>query len=188
MLISFLPLMVAFQGVAVKTDAAPQRSFSTPPAGMTFKGGPFDGLTTGQLKTKNGESYVTFIPSKPDLSPVPPRLKYSVDGLIDAYEKDQPSRYRDYVLENAPTYAGCIFECAAERVFVTEGFPFKDRCKANAPYYLKADEPANEAVRIEWICNGELWFLTYLHFQNGKIARVNSVRADPPQVAVAPRS
>lgn len=178
-----LALALASQAPVATEVAPPQRRFHGPEAGTTFKGGPFDGLSTAELKTKSGEPYVTFIPSKPGLSPVPARLQRSVDGLIDAYEKDQPSRYRDYVLDDAPSYAGCIDLCAARRVFVSDGFPFKDHCRGNAPYYLKSDDRSKEVVRIEWVCNGELWFLTYLHFQDGKISQLNSVRADPPLIA-----
>lgn len=73
--------------------------------------------------------------------------------------------------------------------FIPNGFPFefKGKLTANTPYFLGNKEMHNSPynVRVEWLVDGQLAFLSWLEVGDGKIVEMI---ADGAHVPPMPRS
>lgn len=182
MIVLFSALILAAQGAATAVPAAGK----VDPAmiGITFHGGDFDGLVTAVRVSPGGQHYVGFLPSKSNQSPLPKELGRTVSGLLEAFSNKRPDLYGKYVHSDAQSYVGCSYICDIHNSFVENGFPFEEKLTVNTPYYMGEDR-LGPLVRLEWLHNGDLWYLSFLHFRDGKVSKVNSIRAAVPNITRA---
>jgi hypothetical protein len=180
-----MALFLAITCVPTRAQSAgPQLTLHS---GIKFKGDLFDGLATGRKLTPTGAPYVGLIQSNANASPLPKEVAAVVNGLIEAFLTHHPERYGSYVLAGPVMY---IHDVGTQpRDFASNGFPFefKGKLTANTPYYLKEKERsvASYNVRVEWLVDGQLAFLTWLSVFHGKVIGIIADDAKPPPL---PRS
>jgi hypothetical protein len=166
--------------------AAPAYAQTAPPqptlrSGLEFTNDFFQGLATGPVVTQSGRRYIGLVQSKPNASPLPKDIAPVVEGLIHAYLNHQAERYADFVLPGRILYIHDVLRTPRE--FGPDGFPFEFEGKltANAPYYLtKMSAGSLYNVRVEWLVDGQLAFLTWLEVAEGKVLHVIVDAAKPP--------
>jgi hypothetical protein len=107
--------------------------------------------------------------------------------VIEAFVKNRPELYRQYAQPDAQSYLECQIECENHFPFVEDGFLLDraEKLTANTPYYM-GDGMFGPSIRIEWLHEGEVWYLSFLQFRNGKVSRVNTIRAAVPLLLPAP--
>jgi hypothetical protein len=149
----------------------------------TFNGGPFDGIRYGPLvRIGNGVHVTGLKPSAPNAAPLPPALATLVEGLLKAYEAGDEANFRKYLTKGAEGEVcpqGIAGPCNKKPPLFTAHFA--EICAHNTPYFMGRDQ-----VRIEWLYKGELWYISYLDFQNGKVSRIRTLVAEMPPMVNAP--
>jgi hypothetical protein len=125
------------------------------------------------------------VQSKPNASPVPKEIAPIVNGLVDAYLTHHPERYASYVMPGPISYIRDVSNPPHD--FIPDGFPFEVRGKltVNTPYYVTTILHSPPYVRIEWMEDGQLSFISWLQISDGKVVQIISDKAVPPPL---PRS
>jgi hypothetical protein len=188
-------LLLALSGVPAQAQS--ENPTLTLRSGIKFSGSLWDGLETGPKVTQTGKHYIGWIQSKPNASPPPKEIAVVVDGLVNAYLKQQPERYQLYALPGAILHFRDTQSPPVD--FIPTGFQFKFKGKltANTPYYLAKNDPASYYnVRVEWLVDGQFAFVTWLNVFEGKVIEMIADGAggppmprsafDPPDVASSP--
>jgi hypothetical protein len=149
------------------------------PPDITFRGGALAGLRM----TVPSVPPARLKPSLPNASPLPPEDARAVSGLLSAYRSRRPADFAPYV---SPIASSAICEDLSESHCRSIGrftrFPFAERCVPNTPYSL-----GGHVARVEWLCGGELSYVTWLTLDGDK-AVAASTRRVVPLVLIAPPS
>jgi hypothetical protein len=145
-----------------------------------FVGGPLDGISVGQLiRVRNGQPDVGLKPSQPNASPIPARFEAAVQGLLAAYQAHDIVGQRSFLTKSAKGELcpeGITGECGTVGPLFQD--QFKEHCEHNTPYYVRD----SGEVRIEWLCNGELWYISYLRVRDDKVSHVRTAVAYVPPI------
>jgi hypothetical protein len=180
-----LLLMLISVGADAQTTQPAHKPQPTLRSGLKFSGDFMDGLATGPKVSPTGKHYVGLVQSKPNASPVPKDLAPIVDGLVEAYLTHHPERYSSYVVPGPISYIRDVSNPPHD--FIPDGFPFDVRGKltVNTPYYVTTILHSAPRIRIEWLEDGQLSFISWLEISDGKVVQIISDRASPPPL---PRS
>jgi hypothetical protein len=147
---------------------------------VTFHGGLFDGLVIGDVVRPDNHRRLRGLKiSVPGSSPAPAEAQAAVTGFVDAYEKGT-NRFGPFVTADAVSILCQDLVHCGPPVRLSE-LPFVEKCSANVPYLTP-----DGRVRIEWSYKGMLYYVSWLKLRDGKIAEVETYRADIPRLLIRP--
>ncbi|MGY4397611.1 hypothetical protein ACVWZA_002805 [Sphingomonas sp. UYAg733] len=144
---------------------------------MPLRGGPWDGLTIGDVVSPGGKPTRALEPSSRDASPLPPAYAPAVANFLKDYGDGLLGPSTTSV-DVGPNNRACRYVGNTPCVLLSnfQGMPFDEKCVPNAPYYLRD----SDRVRIEWMFNGKLYYITWLSVRHGKIIDIGTAPADIP--------
>lgn len=148
----------------------------SPLEGQVLQHGPAQGMSVGTVVSTEGAiSMVSLGASPADSSPLPDGLQQAVTTLLAA--RDGHSVDAQAVVAEGAVGRFCPLRdgvmCESDTAFV--GFPVPNESVANTPYLL-----SDGRVRIEWLVNDEVAFLTFISFANEQLTVAETARAVMP--------
>lgn len=174
-----VPLLVVVALAAAPVAAHAQDVVKDQP----FQGGPLSGIVMGPLvRVGNGNHVVGLKPSAPNAAPVPAKFVTAVEGLLRAYDAKDEAALRNFLTADASGEVcprGMGGPCNPMPPLLTQHFA--EHCDHNTPYFM-----GNNQVRIEWLYRGELWYISFLDFGEGKISHIRTLVAEVPPMLKAP--
>ncbi|WP_188055061.1 hypothetical protein [Sphingosinithalassobacter sp. CS137] len=150
---------------------------STPQDAGAIRSGPLVGMWSGPVIASNGDQrLVSLLPSAAGASPPAPATAAAVDRLIAA-EEEGALGDAAAVVRTGATMTFCpaedVSDCRSGVPFA--GFDIPGEVRANTPYALP-----NDVVRVEWIADGRVTYISFLQFADGKLAGVRTGPAVMP--------
>jgi hypothetical protein len=140
-------------------------------------GGPWDGLTVGDVTRPNGRRQRGLMPAAPGASPPPPADAKIVAAFLEAYRNEPVGSFKSSVAVG-PNNLACpsVGRLACTLLGDFTELPFGEPTVPNTPFYLKA----SDRIRIEWMYKGMLYYISWLSVRNGKIVEIDTTPADIP--------
>ena len=145
--------------------------------GKAFTGGPYGGLSVGNVSTPDGKHFRGLLPSVPGSSPLSDSELAAVNAYIGGIANPADPKVSKYLKDRL-----VIENCRAQRQEcdsdVLMPVIFGEPVHANTPYRL-----ADGTVRVEWLYGSALYYLSFLKLSGGKITSARTQPAWLPNVA-----
>ena len=142
---------------------------------VPFKGGPADGMCPGEVVIKDGQFEVVALqPAGQTGAPIAPETLATISALIRSQHSGAP--VDQGLLAAGATEEFCETfskECMTPHPF--ESWPIGKEFVSNRPYGL-----ADGRIRIEWVRDGKLQFLSMIRLDGTKVADVSTAPAQIP--------
>jgi hypothetical protein len=154
------------------------------PAPNHFVGGDYDGMGFRDVVRPDGALSAILLPSDAT-SPADASEAAVISGFLAAYYAEDWRALLKFVAPGAKSWiverrpfpqVGGPYTGEDEQLASFATFPFAERCVSKPPYKLKGG-----MIRLEWMCNGELWYVSWLKISAGRVTAMETRRAGMPQ-------
>ena len=145
---------------------------------VPFQGGPAEGMCPGPLISRNGPfEIVRLLPASRPGAAISPELRSTLSALLkDRRKRGAVIDQRSIASGATERFCATFSTCSGPRSLKT--WPFGKTFVANSPYLL-----ADGRIRIEWMRNGTLEYISLITFEGVKMLDVSTLPAEMPQQA-----
>ena len=150
---------------------------ASPSGCTTLVEGPAEGMCVGTISTSSGAQVMDLQPAPNPGPPLSAEMSSTVAELLKSYDQDKSILQSALLIDATQEFCSSWSrECFKHHPL--NSWLLRGGYRHNAPYLL-----SDGRVRIEWLLNGKLTFLSFLTLQGAKI---KDVLTGPAQMPVMP--
>lgn len=179
-------LMCSILTPAGSAAAAEPEAASAP---SKFVGGPYDGMRFSHEVRADRSFRTSLFPSKENASPLKGAKVALISAFLKAYYAEDWAALlrltapgaRSWIVDRDrfPNVGGPYLD--SDRAMDSfDKFPFVERCVSRTPYDMR-----DGWVRLEWMCEDKLWYISWLQIAEGRVTWMETRRARAPLVVDA---
>ena len=143
------------------------------PACEQFKGGPADGMCRGAVIGYDAPFQIVALLPAPNKRPIDSKIGLVVSRLLASQRKETAFDRRLLATGATGSFCATFSKCANGTPLRT--WPLRRAFVPNAPYML-----TDGRIRIEWMRNGTLEYLSFLTFDARRVKEISTLPATIP--------